>query len=317
MTGTTLSPVARTGPPPRTTVTGGRGPRRRRGLTQLTPWFFLLVPLAFLVTFTYIPVVSMLAYSFHDWNGISKDMEPVGLDNYVQIFARREYFEVFFVSLYYFAASFVQMALALYFATILSFGTRLQNLFKGILFFPYLINGVAIGFTFLVFFQPGGTLDTTLGFLGLENLQVQWLGDRDYNNASLAATSVWRYMGLNFVLFLAAIQSINPNLYEAAALDGATRWHQFRYIILPSIKPIVSLSFILAISGSLAVFEIPFIMTDGANGTETFVIQTLDAAFENRRVGLASAMAVVLLLIVLAVTWVQRRVVPDERVNLT
>ncbi|MBN1172851.1 MAG: sugar ABC transporter permease, partial [Micromonosporaceae bacterium] len=86
--------------------------------------------------------------------------------------------------------------------------------------------------------------------------------------------------------------------------------------ILPGIKPIVSLSAILAIAGSLSVFEIPFIMTGGANGTKTFVIQTVNQAFRFNKVGLASAAAVVLLGIVLLVTWIQRRVVPDERTDL-
>jgi len=128
---------------------------------------------------------------------------------------------------------------------------------------------------------------------------------------------VWRYSGLNFVLFLGAIQSIPGDIYEAADLDGASRWQQFRYIIAPGIKPIISLSFILAVSGSLAVFEIPFIMTDGANGSTTFVIQTIKTAFNSGKVGLASAMAVTLLIIVLLVTWVQRVLVPDEKVELT
>lgn len=292
-------------------------PGRRRRRPALAPYLFLVVPVALLVTFTYVPVANMFAYSLTDWNGISKDRESVGLDNYVAIFTRPEYFRVFVVSVYYFVASFVQMAIALYFATLLSFRTRFRNLFKGVLFFPYLINGVAIGFTFLYFFKPGGTLDSTLGFFGLDSLQQLWLGDRDIVNVSLAATSVWRYTGLNFVLFLGAIQSINPQLYEASQLDGANRWQQFRWIILPSIRPIVALSLILAISGSLAVFEIPFVMLGGANGSETFVIQTVELAFEHRKVGLASAMAVVLLGIVLLITWIQRRIVPDEKVNLT
>jgi multiple sugar transport system permease protein len=124
-------------------------------------------------------------------------------------------------------------------------------------------------------------------------------------------------MGLNFVLFLGAIQSIPGQLYEAAEIDGANRWQQFRFIIAPGIKPIIGLSFILAISGSLAVFEIPFIMTGGANGSETFVIKTVKMAFTHNKVGLASAMAVVLLGIVLIMTWIQRKFVPDEKVNLT
>lgn len=303
--------AARSGAP------AGPAATRRRRRPSLTPYLFLLVPVALLITFTYVPVINMFQYSLTDWNGISKERDPVGLDNYVRIFSDPEYFRVFFVSLYYFAASFVQMALALYFATVLSFARWFRNLFKGILFFPYLINGVAIGFTFLYFFRPGGTLDTTLAAFGLEALTTQWLGNPDVINVSLAGTSVWRYMGLNFVLFLGAIQSINPSLYEASELDGANRWHQFRWIILPSIKPIVTLSFILAVSGSLAVFEVPFIMTGGANGSRTFVIQTVEMAFEFRRVGLASAMAVVLLLFVLLITWIQRKIVPDERVNLT
>jgi multiple sugar transport system permease protein len=124
---------------------------------------------------------------------------------------------------------------------------------------------------------------------------------------------VWRYLGLNFVLFLGAIQSIPGELYEAAELDGATRWHQFRWIIAPSIRPIIGLSVILAIAGSLSVFEIPFIMTSGANGTTTFVIKTVKLAFTFNKFGLASAMAVVLLLIVLLVTAIQRWVFPDEK----
>ncbi|MEO3748120.1 sugar ABC transporter permease [Plantactinospora sp. B5E13] len=220
-------------------------------------------------------------------------------------------------SRHYIGASVLQIALALYFATVLSFNVRFRNLFKGIIFFPYLINGVAIAMVFLYFFQPGGTLDSALRLLGLGGLSQQWLGDPEVINYSLAGTSVWRYLGLNFVLFLGAIQSIPAQLHEAAEIDGANRWHQFRYLILPGIRPIIGLSFILAISGSLAVFEIPWIMTGGANGSETFVIQTVNMAFRYHKVGLASAMAVILLLIVLLVTWVQRRVVPDERVNLS
>ena len=285
---------------------------------RLIPWLFLVVPLVLLVTFTYVPVVNMFWYSFTSWNGISKTKKVVGLANYTEFFTRPDLYRVFFVSLYYLAASLVQIALALYFATLLSFNTKFKNLFKGIIFFPYLINGVAISFVFLFFFQPGGTLDTVLGLFGMdEGSAPQWLGNPDIVNFSLAGTSVWRYMGLNFVLFLGAIQSIPGGIYEAAELDGASRWQQFRHIIAPSIKPIISLSFILAVSGSLAVFEIPFIMLDGANGSVTFVIQTVKLAFENNKVGLASSMAVVLLLIVLLITWIQRLLVPEEEVDLS
>ncbi|MFV0137555.1 carbohydrate ABC transporter permease [Streptomyces sp. HMX87] len=291
-------------PPPRGTL-----------LRRLTPWLFLALPLGLLVTFTYVPVGNMIYFSFTDWDGVSPDRDVTGFDNYRQIFTRSELFRVFFVSLYYLAASAVQIAIALYFATVLSFDLRLRNLFKGILFFPYLINGVAIGFVFLYFFQDGGTLDSVLSWFGAGSDHA-WLGDPTSANTSLAGVSVWRFTGLNFVLFLGAIQSIPAELYEAAELDGATRWQQFRHIIAPSIRPVVSLSVILAISGSLSVFEIPYIMTGGATGTETFVIQTVKLAFQFNKTGLASAAAVVLLLIILLITWIQRRVLPDEKVDL-
>ena len=292
----------------------GRGSARYR---RLTPYLFLLIPVGLLLLLTYTPVVNMFWYSVTDWDGLDKTKNFIGAENYVEVFTDPENLRVFYVSLFYVVGSFVQMALALYFATILSAKIRFKNMWKGILFFPYLINGVAIGLIFLNFLKPGGGLDTVLMNTGLESLIHQWTGDPDIANYSLAAVSVWRYTGLTFVMFLGAIQSINSEIYEAAALDGANRWDEFWHIILPSIRPIVGLAFILGISGSLSVFEIPFVMTNGANGTETFVIRTVWMAFERNMVGLASAMAVVLLIFVLLVTWLQRRLVPEEEVDLT
>lgn len=296
-----------------------RRPRRRHSPAwwrrQATPWLYLLVPLTLLVTFTYIPVGDMLQWSFSDWDGISPTYNGVGLDNYKTIFSDPDYYHTFFVSFYYLAASLVQLALALYFATVLSFNTRFRNVFKGILFFPYLLNGVAVGYVFLYVFQPNGILDSTLKTFGYHHTHL-WLGSSTWVNPSLAGVSVWRFTGLNMVLFLGAIQSINPELYEATELDGANRWHQFRHIIVPSIRPLLSLSMILAVSGSLAVFEIPFIMTGGAGTSRTFVIQSQAEAFHYDKLGLASAFGVTLLLIVLVITWVQRLLVPDEKVDL-
>jgi len=305
-----------------------RAPRRRgrRGLSgapagrgfiaKLTPYLFIAAAVGLLLLLTYLPAANMLWYSLTDWDGLDLEKEFIGFENYLEVFTNPQIFGVFGVSLYYFVGSFAQMAIALYFAALLSYRTRFSNLFRGILFFPYLINGVAIGFVFLYLFQPGGTLDSVLAAVGFADTP-QWLGDPAVANYSLAATSVWRYTGLNFVLFLGAIQSIPGELYEAAEIDGANRWQQFWALTFPGIRRIIGLSFILAIAGSLSVFEIPFIMTGGANGTSTFVIQTLQTAFVFRQVGLASAMAVVLLAIVLVVTFIQRRVFPDEKVDLT
>lgn len=275
---------------------------------------FLFIPLVLLLVFSYLPLLNMLWYSIHNWNGYSKNMKFIGLQNYIELFTRPELFSVFKVSLYYFAGSFVQLFLALYFATLLSFKGKGQNFFKGVLFFPYLLNGVAISFIFLYFFRPDGTLDHILRWVGLGNHVQLWLRNPDIINWALAGVSVWRYMGYAFILFLGSIQSVSSELYEAAEIDGANHWHQFRYIILPSIRRIIQLNLILAISGSISVFEIPYVMTHGGNGSMTFVVQTVDMAFKNQKFGLASAMATVLLMIVILVTLVQKKLFHEKEV---
>jgi ABC-type sugar transport system permease subunit len=295
-----------------TTVGLVKGRRRTR---SLTPYLFLFVPVALLLLFTYIPIANMLSYSFVKWNGLSPDRKFVGIDNYVRVFTQPELFGVFFVSLFYLLGAFVQMAIALYLATMLSFKIRFKNVFKGVIFFPYLINGVAISFVFLYVLKPDGVLDSMLGAVGIHDTPL-WTGDRSVVNFSLAGVSIWRYLGLNFVLFLGAIQSIPSETMEAATIDGASRWSVLRHIIVPGIRPVIGLSFILAIAGSLAAFEIPYVMLGGANGTATFVILTIQTAFTYNQVGLASAMAVILLVLILFVTWIQRRVVPDRQAEL-
>ena len=303
------------GAPPSEAEAAVRSGRQGRRTSRLTPYLFLLIPILLLVVFTYIPIANMISYSFVKWDGLSPVKRFIGLENYIEVFTRPELFGVFIVSVYYVVGAFVQMAIALYLATMLSFKIRFRNVFKGFIFFPYLINGVAISFIFLYVFQPDGVLDSLLATAGLAETPL-WLGDRDYVNYSLASVSVWRFLGLNFVLFLGAIQSIPSETMESAEIDGASRWQLFRYLIVPGIRPVISLSFILAIAGSLSVFEIPYVMLRGANGSATFVIQTVQTAFQHQKFGLASAMAVVLLVLILVVTWIQRRAVPDERAEL-
>jgi multiple sugar transport system permease protein len=276
----------------------------------LVTGLFLLAPLVLIVAFGYLPIFNMAGYSLLKWDGLG-DKVFVGLANYAELFGRVENFRVFFVSLYYFIGSFVQLGLALFFAVVLSYELRGREVFKGILFFPNLINGVAIGFIFLYFFRDTGTLNTFLKWFGLKE-PVLWLTDPGLINYSLAATSIWRYMGFNMVMFLGALQSIDPQIHEAAALDGADKWTSFTRIAFPIIKPIVKLNLILSVKGALSVFEIPYIMTGGGNGSSTFVIRTMDTAFKYNKIGLASAMAVVLTVIILLITAVQEKLFADK-----
>lgn len=269
---------------------------------------FIMLPLFLLFTFTYLPFGEMVTYSFYKMKYIG-ERTFVGLKNYKDLFTRDDIFNSLKLSLYYMGGSVVQLVLALLLATLLSFKTKLGNLFKGILFFPFLINGIAIGFIFKFFFTHGFVFDTVLSWVGfpVESLPY-WLKTQGLNNVSLVGTSVWRYLGQNMVLFIGAIMSVDSELYEAAELDGASKVQQFFHIILPSIKTIVTLNIILSITGSLSAFEPPFVITKGANGTGTYFIIMDQVAHTSQKVGLASAMAVFLLLIIFVVTIIQKLV---------
>lgn len=256
--------------------------------------------------FTYIPFGKMIQFSFYNMKYIGK-RTFVGWKNYIEVFNRPEIFKSLLVSVYYMLGGFVQLALALFFATMMVFKVKGESVFKAAMFFPYLISGIAIGFIFKFFYARGYVLDSIVAMFGVapENIPM-WLQDTKINNVSLAATSVWRYTGQNMILFLGAMMSVDSDLYEAASLDGANKWHQFKYIILPSIKSIVVLNIILSISGSLSAFEPPYVITNGTMGTGTYFVMMNRIAHENQKVGLASAMAIVLLLIIIIFTVLQK-----------
>ena len=280
--------------------------RSRKVQKRLLIGTFMLVPLLLLLTFTYIPFAKMVQFSFYDMKYLGP-RKWVGIQNYINVFKRSDIFGSLFISVYYMVGAVIQLALALFFATLFVFKVKGESFFKATMFFPYLICGIAVGFIFKFFYQRGMVLDTILQLLGMniDNIPL-WLQDQKINNWSLVATSVWRYTGQNMVLFLGAMMSVDTDLYEAASLDGANRWQQFKYIILPSIKSIVVLNLVLSISGSLSAFEPPYVITNGRMGTGTYFVIMNRLAHENQKVGLASAMAIVLLVIIIVVTIAQK-----------
>ena len=283
--------------------------KSRKGQQVLICVCFTVIPLLLLFVFTYLPFGQMVKFSFYKMK-YSTPVDKrvfVGWKNYLDVFSRKDCFGALKLSLYYCFGAIMQLVLSLYLATVLSFKVKGGNVFKGLMFFPYLISGIAIGFIFKFFYTRGFVLDTLLQGLGvnIENLPF-WLKDQKVNNWSLVATSVWRYFGQNMVLFIGAIMSVDAELYEAAQLDGANRFQQFRHIILPSIKTIVTLNIILSITGSLSAFEQPYVITNGANGTGTYFVVMNEIAHTSQKVGLASAMAVVLLMIIFVCTILQK-----------
>ena len=273
---------------------------------KLCIFTFMLVPVALLVIFTYIPFIKMIGFSFYDMKYIG-DREFVGLQNYVEVFTRKDCFQALKLSLYYIAASFIQLGLALYFASVLSFRVKGSGVFKGLMFFPYLVCGIAVGFIFKFFYTRGFVLDTVLQWCGFNLEQLPyWLKDTSINNISVAATSIWRYMGQGMVMFIGAIMSVDASLYEAGDIDGANSFQKFVYILLPNIKTIIVLNMILSITGSLSVFEPPYVITGGDFGTGTYFVIMNRLAHESQKGGLASAMAVVLLILIMIATLIQK-----------
>ena len=269
---------------------------------------FAAVPMFLLILFTYVPFAKMIQFSFFNMS-YTKNKGYVGFDNYLRIFSKQEYVGAILLSLYYMAGAVVQLALALFFASILSLEKiRGGGAFKAVMFFPFLVNGIAIGYIFKFFYTRGFVLDSVLQAIGipLDSLPY-WLRDQNINNWSLVFTSVWKYCGQNMVLFIGAIASIDPTLYEAATIDGANRWQQFKAIILPGIKTVFMLNLILSITGSLSAFEPAYVVGSmGANGTATFFIKIHQMAHVSGKVGQACAMAMVLMILILIFTAGQR-----------
>lgn len=276
-----------------------------RGQQIICTIVFLFVPLL-LFTFTYLPFFKMVQFSFYDRDYL-RVRSFVGLRNYINVFTRSDCFQALKLSLYYMVGSVFQISLALLFATILSFKVRGSRFFRGALYFPCLICGIAVGFIFKFFLNPGFVLDTLLGWIGIANTP-NWLENLAINNIVLVCCSLWKYIGQNIVLFIGAIASVDPVLYEAADLDGANAWQRFKSIIIPSIRTIVVLNLILSISGALSVFEMPYVVTNGTFGTSTYFVVMNKLAHTDMKVGLASAMAMVLLVIIVLVTVIQKLV---------
>lgn len=257
---------------------------------------FLLVPLLGLVLFTYFPFVKVIINSFFSMS-YTKNEGFVFFDNYTTILTNTEYNSAIFTSVYYMIAALVQVFISLIFALLLC-RCKLSGFYKAVLVLPYILNGIAVGYIFRLFYTHGYVLDSVLQILGAESECLPyWLRDQNTNNWALAFASVWRYSGLSLITFIGAIGAIDKTLFEASSLDGANEIQQYRYIIWPNIKTVVYLNLLLSIVTSLSEFELPYaIASGGANGTATYMTLIYRIAFTERKIGLASAMAVILLL---------------------
>ena len=243
----------------------------RKVKNKITVVAFLVTPLLLVLIFVFIPMVIMLRNSFYSMS-LTKEYGFVGLENYATIFATEKYINSLLTGAYYVIASILQVFFALVLAVIVD-RIKHNSIIKGILFFPYMINGIAVGYIFILFFTHGFVLDRVITFLGVnpENIPY-WLRNQNINNFALAMVSVWRYSGMSFVIFLGALSSINLKYYQIATLEGCGHLHIFKYIVWPNIRQVVFFNLLLSCVSSLSEFEIPYAVTGGANGTATYMI---------------------------------------------
>lgn len=275
---------------------------------QLVIFSFLLFPVGLLMLFLIYPTIQLFQFSLSDWNGIARSFNYVGLANYKLAFQTPEVWEAFSNNFLYFFLHLVMVPLEIMIAVFLNSKIRASNFFRSIVFMPYILNGVAVAFIFVYIYNPiDGPLNALLNGLGLESLIQRWLSDAGVVNYSLVLVSLWRYCGFHVILFLAGLQSVPNDLYEAATIDGASSVQKFWYITVPGITRVIQIVLFLNVRGALQVFDIPFLMTQGGPGTasSTFTVYTLETAFKFNNYGLASALAVLLMLIIIVISMFQ------------
>lgn len=276
---------------------------------------FLALPLGLMLLFLIYPTVKLFQYSLTDWNGISRNLHFVGFENYLKALKMSQVWQSLSNNWLYFIIHALLIPFEILLAVMLNAKMRGSEFFRSIVLLPYIINGVAVAYIFGYLYNPvNGPINEFLMAVGLDGWIHNWLSDVKIVNYSLVAISLWRFAGFHIILFLAGVQSIPGDLYEAATIDGANKMQQIRYIVLPGIRRVIEIILFLNIRGALQVFDIPFLVTQGGPGTSssTFTIFTINTAFKFNSYGLASALAIILMVMIIAFSFIQNLLIREK-----
>ena len=236
-------------------------------------WFTMPAFILYFVLFI-IPVIFGIGYSLTNWNAMSSEIKFVGLRNYLEIFNPDNAYLLAIKNTLTFTicASVGKIAIGLALALFFNRKFRTQNLMRGVYFMPFAISSLIIGMIFTSILDPDGILNTGLRAIGLDAITKSWLTNRSTALGGVIAVEIWKSVGLNMVIFLAGLQMIDKEYYEAAQLDGANAIAQFRYITWPFLRPSITTNVILNIIHGLKVFDIVMSLTNGGPGNTTQVI---------------------------------------------
>lgn len=284
----------------------GTAPRRRLRLTSpWVPWAFALPGLAVYLLFLIWPVISAVATSVTDWDGLSPERSVVGLANYAAMLEDPVIRIAAWNNVLWSLVTIVlPMALGLALAVLLNRSSRTSPVFRTIFYTPAVLPLVSIASIWAWLYNPtDGAINTALSAVGLDALTQSWLGQDSTAIWSVMVPAVWVRTGFPMLLYLAALQSIPDELYEAAQMDGASRWQRFWRITFPSLKDTHYIVLALSIIESFKVFDLVYAMTYGGPGYATQVMGTWMYAnvFQYFDAGYGTAIAVVITLVAVAV----------------
>ena len=273
------------------------GDSRYLGLAYVLPW------IAGLLIFTAFPFGASLYLSFTDYDLISPP-EWVGLGNYRELFTDDRTFNksLSVTLIYVFLTVPLKLTFALFIAVILNYRLRAINFFRTAYYVPSILGGsIAIAVLWRYIFAEAGLVNMVLGAFGIE--PINWFGDPENALITITLLRCWQF-GSAMVIFLAALQSVDKSLYEAAAIDGANQWHVFRYITLPLITPVIFFNLIMQTVQAFQEFNGPYIITGGGPLKSTYLLPLYiyEEAFKRFDMGYASAIAWVLFVIIMVLT---------------
>ena len=290
--------------------------KRAFSAEAVTAYLFVLPSLIGFVVFYAVPAVRAVMISFTEWN-LLRAPRNVGLDNYERLLADPLFWNAMKVTgLYVIYNIPLQVVLGLFLAVAMHRLTQ-SMIIRGVLVLPYLVSNVVIGLAFLWILDPIlGTANMLLGWFGVP--RQPFIGSPDQALASIAGINIWRHMGFTALLFYAGLQSIPKSLYEAATIDGAGEGRLFLHISLPLLRPVTVFVLVTSVIGSFQIFDTIAVMTQGGpvNATRAIVWYIYENAFQFFRMGYASALSVVLFLILITITILQMRLLQGNRSDM-
>ena len=279
---------------------------RDREHPALAAWLFLLPSFAGFAIFTAVPVVAAAVISFLDWNLFSPP-SWAGLNNFIELGSDPTFWAALGnTAVFTFTSVPLTILVSFVLALMVNQGFKRIAVVRSLLLLPYATITVAVAFVWIWLYIPtGGLINRVIGLFGIDG--PAWLVSDVWAMPALVLMSVWKSFGFGMVIFLAGLQGISAELYEAASLDGASAWQKFRYITLPALRPTFNYVVIFGLIGSFQVFDQVFILTSGgpARSTETIVYRIYTEAFGNGKLGYASALSYVLLIMTLIVGLIQ------------